>query len=63
VVVCTEASLGDDDTGAQGAEAPAQVNTPTSTDAELQMLPRSNSIHKGGIRLKPGDWFGEIGTS
>lgn len=62
MVVCTEASLGDDDTGAQGAEVPSQVFSPASSD-ELQVLPRSNSIYKGGIRLKPGDWFGEIGPS
>ena len=47
VVICTEASLGDADDG-------------DKKDAAGQLLPRSSTKVVGGIRLKAGDWFGEI---
>jgi CRP-like cAMP-binding protein len=47
VVICTEASLGDAD-------------ETDKKDAAGQLLPKSSTKVVGGIRLKAGDWFGEI---
>jgi len=47
VVICTEASLGDAEVGDQKG-------------AGGKMLPKSSTKVVGGIRLKSGDWFGEI---
>lgn len=46
VVVCTDASMGGPETEGEGGD-----------DLEGAMLPRAN---KEGIRLKAGEWFGEI---
>lgn len=72
VVLVTEASLGDGtdgegggggDTASAGTQSPSSsmaTRPPPATTAAVKALPKSSTKVKGGLRLKAGEWFGEI---
>lgn len=68
VVLITEASLGEGggegDSGGTlagtGTSSPPSTEPVRSTPTKGSQLPKSSSKVQGGIRLKAGEWFGEI---
>jgi CRP-like cAMP-binding protein len=71
VVLITEASLGDggggngegdsgDTLAGTGASSPSSTEPVRPSPTKGSQLPKSSSKVQGGIRLKAGEWFGEI---